>query len=626
MTAATAHGCTAGALRPRGGGRETLMMAAVVSMESAMRDRQSLLSRAFVPGELYAVYQPVVRLDDLKVVAHEGLMRLRGPSCSPVELLDLARAQGRLGELESLAARVVAQGYDYASPDVHLMVNLSCKAILQHSVRPDDILHSLASSGADLGRFVIELTERDITEDAGRLAEAVGYLRAAGIRVALDDFGNGHSNFEMWHEVCPELVKIDRYLIDGIAHSAGKLSIVKALLAVAEATGADLIAEGIECEADLVVVRDLGIRYGQGYLLGRPLPQPAHGVALDLAALLTAKIQVLPQARRPTDNRRVNAAHLLVEAPVLNTDVTNEDVVRMFREQPELHALPVVDAALRPLGLINRRVFAEKYAQPYARELYGRRPCTTFMHATPLVCDIHQSLESMTSILRGEDQRYLSDGFVITEQGRYRGLGTGEALVRRVTEQRIEAARYANPLTFLPGNIPVTEHIGRLLESSRPFVVAYCDLNHFKPFNDQYGYFRGDRMILLVAQTVLRNVESSVDFAGHIGGDDFVVLFQSDDWERRCQSIVDMFNEAARDLFDGEDAARGGLESEDRQGRRMFFPLSTLCIGAAMIPAGTTALPEEVASLAATAKRQAKRRNVGVHIEALTPGSVGAPV
>lgn len=602
------------------------MLASVLSRNAPARERSSLLHRAFAPGQLYPVYQPVAQLDNLKIVAHEGLIRLRETACSPLDLLDLARNEGCLGQLESLAVQVVAQGYDYVSPDVHLLVNLSSKAILQHSVRPDDILRSLSSSGMDLGRFVVELTERDIAEDAGRLAEAVGYLRAAGIRIALDDFGSGHSNFEMWHEVCPELVKIDRYLIDGIAGSAGKLSIVKAMVAVAEATGADLIAEGIEREVDLTVVRDLGIRYGQGYLLGRPMIEPVHEVPLDLAALLRAKVPVLPQSRRPSDNRRVNAAHLLVDAPSLTPDATNEDVMSLFLQQPELHALPVVDGAQRVLGLINRRVFAEQFARPYARELHGRRSCTTFMHAAPLVCDINQSLESMTSILLGEDQRYLSDGFVITDQERYCGLGTGEALVRRVTEYRIEAARYANPLTFLPGNIPVTEHISRLLDSGRSFVAAYCDLNHFKPFNDQYGYFRGDRMILLLAQTVMRHVDPSVDFVGHIGGDDFIVLFQSDDWERRCHAIVDMFNEAARDLFDAQDIARGGLESEDRQGHRMLFPICSLSIGAAIIPAGTSASTEEVASHAAAAKRQAKRSNIGVFIQHPKPDQQAAPI
>ena len=106
-------------------------------------------------------------------------------------------------------------------------------------------------------------------------------------------------------------------------------------------------------------------------------------------------------------------------------------------------------------------------AVPFARELNGRKSCVLLMHASPIVCDVGQSIDAMSEILLGEDQRYLSDGFIITRDGRYLGVGTGEALVRRVTELRIEAARYANPLTLLPGNIPISEHIGRLLETGR---------------------------------------------------------------------------------------------------------------------------------------------------------------
>ncbi|MBR7513801.1 GGDEF domain-containing protein, partial [Mycobacterium tuberculosis] len=79
------------------------------------------------------------------------------------------------------------------------------------------------------------------------------------------------------------------------------------------------------------------------------------------------------------------------------------------------------------------------------------------------------------------------------------GLGTGEELVRTVTEIRIEAARYANPLTFLPGNIPLNLHIERLLEANAEFYACYVDLNHFKPFNDQYGYWQGDEMLKMAA-------------------------------------------------------------------------------------------------------------------------------
>ncbi len=560
------------------------------------------------------MYQPVVRLNDLAVVAHEGLIRTQEASCSPLRLLEMARACGRLSELEALAARVVAQGYDYLDPDVHLTVNLSAQAIMQKTVRPDDILASLSAAGVDLRCFVVELTEHNIVDDSARLAESVGYLRAAGIRIALDDFGNGHSNFEMWHQLSPEFVKIDRYLIDGIARSSGKLAIVKALISVASALGAELVAEGIESPDDLLVVRDLGIGYGQGYLLGRPHQQPHYVVPVQLTSLLTAKIPVHPQSRLLTDKRRLTAAHFQIDAPAVSVHTCNNKVAELFQHHAELHATAVLEDG-RPIGIINRRVFTENYAKPFIRELHGHKSCVSFMNDAPVLCDINTSVDSMVDILRGEDQRYLSDGFVLTEGGRYRGLGTGQSLVRRVTEQRIEAARYANPLTFLPGNIPATEHINRLLSSRREFVAAYFDLNHFKPFNDQYGYFRGDKMILLVAATIERHTDQTVDFISHVGGDDFMVLFQSDDWERRCRSIIEEFNHSARRLFDATDLARDGLHCEDRQGNRTFFPLSTLSIGAAIISAGCDKSSEDVASMAAAAKRKAKRHSLGFHVE-----------
>ena len=90
-----------------------------------------------------------------------------------------------------------------------------------------------------------------------------------------------------------------------------------------------------------------------------------------------------------------------------------------------------------------------------------------FANTTPLVLDKHTGLDGMTAVLTSVDQRYLTEGFIVTEGGRYLGLGTGEQLVRVVTEARIEAARHANPLTFLPGNIPISEHIARLLAGRR---------------------------------------------------------------------------------------------------------------------------------------------------------------
>ena len=592
----------------------TSLTAVATPPGSAGADAASdLLALALAPGAMHSHFQPIFSCFDGALFAHEALMRFQDAQANPLRVLELARQRGRLGEVETLAARIAATQFDPTCAGL-VFINLSSHAILQGAVRPQQVLDSLGASTLDPSRFVIELTDRDIVEDAGQLADALGYLRAKGVRLALDDFGNGHSNFELWHELAPEFVKIDRFLIDGIASSASRLAIVKALIEVASSLGSELIAEGLEQERDLLLVRDLGIAYGQGYLLGRPSLQLQRHRSPVITSLEAAKVPVRPMLTRFGGIRQVSAAHLLVDAPTLSPDQTNQEVEQAFIQRPDLHALAVVNVDGEPVGLVNRRAFTERMARPFARELLGRKPCSELMHGHPIMCDVRDGIADLADILRGEDQRYLADGFVITDGGRYRGLGTGEALVRRVTELRIESARYANPLTLLPGNIPIKEHIERLLDSRRPFVAAYGDLNHFKPFNDQYGYFRGDRMIQLAAELHVRNAEPNSDFVGHVGGDDFVVLFQSEDWLQRCHRIITEFNEAARHLFDSEDVRRGVLVGEDRAGRPATFPLTTLCIGAVHARPGAFREAEEVASLAATAKRRAKRDQLGVHL------------
>jgi EAL domain-containing protein (putative c-di-GMP-specific phosphodiesterase class I)/GGDEF domain-containing protein len=574
----------------------------------------SLLDRA--QSGLTAMFQPLIRLDTMDVVAHEGLARSTEAlgNISTPELLNLARAEGRLGEFELTAARTVCGAFAAQKTGGRLLVNLSAQAFMQESIKPDDLLAALGAGGMDLSRITIELTERDIVEEPARLAHALGYLRGHGVRFALDDFGNGHSNFEMWNEIHPEVVKIDRYLIHGLSKSAERLAIVRALCQVAETLGADLVGEGVEELDDLHMLRELGIPFAQGFLLGRPIPHTIDAIDESVRAALDGTvIAVPPRPRGPVTQRPMHLGHLVIEAPALTARHTNHEVSAIFALQPELHALAVVEEG-RPIGLINRRVFSERMAQPYTRELYGRKSCTAFMQEAPLLCEVRQSLESMADILRGQDQRYLSDGFVITRDGLYLGLGTGESLVRRVTELRIEAARYANPLTFLPGNIPVTEHVARLLRAEVPFTVAYVDLNHFKPFNDQYGYFRGDEMIRLLANTLTTQVNPRCDFVGHIGGDDFLLVLQSEDWEARCRHMVALFNQRSRGLFADEDIARQGIVGEDRHGNTQFFPLTTVAIGAVRVAPPFPGHPETLATLAARAKRHAKRAQVGFYL------------
>jgi diguanylate cyclase (GGDEF)-like protein len=149
--------------------------------------------------------------------------------------------------------------------------------------------------------------------------------------------------------------------------------------------------------------------------------------------------------------------------------------------------------------------------------------------------------------------------------------------------------------------------VERLLSRACRFVACYCDLNDFKPFNDVFGYQHGDEAIRLTASVLADACDPRIDFIGHVGGDDFVLVLQSEDWEARCREILAAFESRVLSLFSEEDRVRGHFVGEDRQGQLRNFPLLTLSVGAVAADPGTFNSHSEVAAAATEAKRMAKR-------------------
>jgi GGDEF domain-containing protein len=328
------------------------------------------------------------------------------------------------------------------------------------------------------------------------------------------------------------------------------------------------------------------------------------------SVLLDRRVAVFPELSRASVTGYLSRLSVL-DAPAVEPSTTNDKVAAIFLSDPRLHAVAVVVGSA-PIGLINRANFMNEYSRMYYREVWGRK--SAFLHANtqPRLIERNHNVDELIGILTSDDQRYLTDGFIVTENGRYVGLGTGDQLVRSVTETRINAARHANPLTFLPGNIPISHHIERLLQSGVDFVACYADLNNFKPFNDQYGYWRGDEMIRLVAKLAVAHCDPLADFVGHVGGDDFILLYQSTDWQQQCQNIVSKFAVSAVELFDPPARLAGGIHAEDRHGVTRFFPMTTLSIGAVRVQSGDYVNAEQVASVAARAKHDAKTSGEGL--------------
>jgi len=191
-------------------------------------------------------------------------------------------------------------------------------------------------------------------------------------------------------------------------------------------------------------------------------------------------------------------------------------------------------------------------------------------------------------------------------------------------EKRIEAVlkRYrqsmdSNPLTRLPGNNAIQYEIGRRLEEQRPLAVGYCDLDHFKAFNDAYGFADGDRVIRLTARLLQEAIEAqgnADDFVGHIGGDDFIFISTPERVEAVCRHLLHSFSKNIVQFYAPQDVQRGYFVAENRQGKRQKFPLISLSIAVVTDERRTLHSLAEISHIAGELKKKAKSQAGNVYV------------
>lgn len=568
-------------------------MTPVPSIEHLRADLTDILA-----GErLAAFFQPIAAMHEARAYGYEGL--IRGPSTSflhsPINLFRTAEQTQLLPELDFACRRTIIRAFMAEQLPGKLFLNINPVCLTLPSYRPGATLELLREAGLPPQRVVIELTETLPIANYELLRDAVRHYREMGFRIALDDLGEGFSSLRLWSELKPDFVKIDKYFIQGLPADAQKRQFVRSIQHIAVNTGTRVIAEGIESAQELDVVRHIGIGLGQGYYLGRPQKKPE--LSISHASSQPASIR----------SGAVTAGSLLVHVPTVGPQDSNLHVCELFASHGGLNALPVVQHG-RAIGLLKRHEFIEHFARPYSRELHGQRPCTMLMDPAPLQVEHSLSLQELSLLVSSGEHRYLADGFILTEQGMYLGMGTGRDLMRAITELQITAARYANPLSGLPGNVPIQSHIQQLLDAGHSFVAVYADIDNFKPYNDLYGYAKGDDVLQMTGQILKKAVEPCDDFVGHIGGDDFVLLLRSDDWQERCQAILNEFASHIVSHLEHEHLETRGYHALNRSGEKIWHPLPSLSLGAVEIRGGHLHSHHEVASLASAAKSVAKRQ------------------
>lgn len=556
--------------------------------------------------DLSALFQPVMDFSGGTFLGFEGLIRgpADNPLHSPINLFGAAKQQGLSLEIEMLCRQIVLESFAAQNLPGKLFLNVSPEALTHPSFKNGQTLAYLENLSIDPNRVIIEITENQPTFDFEGMRNALLHYRSRGFQIAIDDLGEGFSSLRLWSELRPEFVKVDMHFVQGVNTDPLKQQFLRSIQSIALSSGTQVIAEGIETAAEFRTIRDIGIACGQGYFIARPNHIPPLNPSAEVGCLINSN----HTAEQPYSNvRSVTVETILRYVEPAQPETEIEEIFAHFSENKNLRAIPVVKNG-RPVGLINRYEFVDSLAQPYRRELLGKKPCADMMNAAPLLVEKSTPIHELSGFLSESEIRHFTDGFIITEQGRYIGIGTGQDLLREIAKAQIETARYANPLTLLPGNVPINEHIEYLLQSGKSFSVCYGDLDNFKPFNDVCGYRKGDELIQFTAR-LLRNVcDSAYDFIGHIGGDDFILVLQSPDWEQRCHRALSAFAHTSSALFDKDHRSIGGYLSGDRQGRIVHHPLPTLSIGVIWVNPEFFSSHHEVAEAATVAKKMAKEK------------------
>lgn len=241
------------------------------------------------------MFQPIVDLADGTIRGLEALSRfMTRPRRSPETWFAEAARCGLLVRLELAAARTALGSLSRIPAGVYLSVNTSAETMCAPELAK--LLRTIPT-----GRVVLELTELTPITDHGEVARSVATLRSLGARLALDDVGKGFSGLGNVVELSPDLVKLDRTLVSGIDADLAKKALIDRLAAFAEEVGIEVVAEGIETEAELETLRALGVRNGQGFLLGRPGPIPPTTSGRSLWP--GTQISLVP-ARRVRENGR----------------------------------------------------------------------------------------------------------------------------------------------------------------------------------------------------------------------------------------------------------------------------------------------------------------------------------
>lgn len=556
-------------------------------------------------NKIRTVFQPIIKLKNGSVYGYEALSRTTLKECryNIEELFGIARATKQVWEFETCCRKAALKNAVNKPVDTKLFLNVdpgiihdplmrsgfTCKALKKYGLKPDDI--------------VIEITEKSAVKDMCLFTDAINHYKKQNFQIAVDDVGSGYSGMNRICHVSPGFIKLDIQFVKNIDKDEIRKSAVKSIVQFCRDEEIKVIAEGIETKEELETLIFLGVKYGQGYYLAKP----------DTNFVVTRDSLKYEIERYNTSLKYgLQSTIFDVIGTICHVDTVVEcndmavDVYNMMHDIQEINDVYVVDTDRNVQGLLTRSYLCEKFSGQYGYNLNRKKVVSEIMLNDFLEVDDDMRIDEVAKAAINRPVQTEYDAVVVTRQHKYLGVVTVKELLNTAIDIQVKRATDANPLTGLPGNNLVQSEMQTAIENNIAFEVAYLDLDNFKAYNDAYGFSNGDCMIKVLAECIVKN-SSDVDFTGHIGGDDFVIISYDDKLIGKCNNIIEMFKETVCNLYNTMDLKNGYIKSKNRNGFEENFPIATLSIAIVSSQRNNVKDMVELSELIAHTKKKAKR-------------------
>jgi EAL domain-containing protein (putative c-di-GMP-specific phosphodiesterase class I)/GGDEF domain-containing protein len=517
-------------------------MARNADHDNIARDSSESLAHTIRNRLVSSVFQPIVDLHSGLVAGYEALCRPHPDSNfrNAEEMFTAAEGDALGWQLEELARGCALEAAAGWPRGMMLFLNSSPEIVSDPRFARQVAREVRMTRGISPSRVVLEITERCKDREFEGLSRTIDALRRGGFHIAIDDVGAGTSGLNRITSLKPGWLKLDRELVDGIDRDKVRQHLIRFLVCFGKLSSIRVVAEGIERIEELDTLIDLGVHYGQGYLLAKP-----NAARQDIAADLRQHIRDKAHTAFPATNgalESTRAGSLVRSAEVVDSGETVSGVAALMLRDLFQPGVVVTDGG-RFDGWVDRDVILRaasdgRAALPISFLLGGNR--STVETTMPII--------EMLDLASTRDEHSMASPIVVLDGERILGIVTmADLLQAGASLCRATQFRYA-PLTGLPGRVRTDLHLNDLLgadAAETPMDAAFIDIKGFAEYNRAYGYELGDQLIqefvAVIRAALARALSTGECFLGHLGDDHFIVTAPAGMLGPRIETLASEF-------------------------------------------------------------------------------------